>query len=77
MNCFASAPRRFTPRATTLFPLGEDKLVDQRELYMALTDFDRRKEIAQVTEPFLLEAQAIRDALGTNKLSCNAPPTLS
>ena len=60
--------KRFTPQPSILYPLG-DKRVSQLELYMALTDFDRRKEIAVATEPALVAAQEIRDALGLDGLT--------
>jgi hypothetical protein len=63
--------RLFVPRSAQamLFPLGkEGKLVSQQELYMAMLDFDR-KRIAEVTEPFLVVAQDLRNALGSDSLS--------
>ena len=57
------------------YPLGKDKLVTQRELYMAITDFDGRKLIAEVTEPVLVATQSIRDALGDEQLSYSSPST--
>jgi len=67
--------RKYVPRPPMKYPLGRDKLVTQRELYMAITDFDDRKLIAEVTEPVLVATQCIRDALGVEQLSYNGPST--
>ena len=76
INIMDSDNRKYVPRPPVKYPLGGDNLVSQRELYMAITDFDGRKLVAQVTEPVLMANQSIRDALGIDQLSYNSHPTL-
>lgn len=60
---------KYTPRPPSKFPLGERmEPVSQRELYMALTDFEGRRLVGMVTEPVLKATQSIRDALGSEQL---------
>ena len=61
--------RKYVPKPSIKYPLGKDKLVNQRELYLALTDFDGKKQIAEVTDPVLFAAQTIRDTVGTSRFS--------
>lgn len=60
---------QYVPRPPLRYPLGQDRLASQRELYLAITDFNDRRLVAQVTEPVLMATQAIRDALGVDQLS--------
>ena len=62
---------KYVPQKPMRFPLGkEGTLVSQRDLYLAMTDFDSRRKIGEATDPFLAAAQTIRDALGSDDLSC-------
>lgn len=57
------------------FPLGKTgEMVSQRELYLAMTDFEDRKRIGEVTDPILTASQIIRDALGSDDLSYSDSP---
>jgi hypothetical protein len=50
-------------KSSAMFPVGLDgRTVGQRELYMILTDWDRRGDIARVVEPVLLGMNAKWDA---------------
>lgn len=66
---------KYIPRPPTMYPLGKSGRVTQREMYMAMTDFEGRKLVAEVTDTVLAAAQGVRDALGVNGLSYGEPGT--
>lgn len=62
----------YLPSKPMLFPLGcRKEPVTQKELYMAITDFDGRKEVCMSIEPMLAATHEIVNALGEDALQYN------